>query len=67
MQNLCNNRIEDRLWQVNLTLASDNDQRLMDLARYIRNEIGNETGWVRMAGLMFKMGKYDKAIKIYNT
>ena len=60
-------QIEDRLWQINLTLTSDSDQQLMHLATYIRNEIGDQPGWVRMAGLMLKMGKFDKTVEIYNT
>ena len=42
--------IEDRLWQINLILTNDNDQHLMNLASYIRNEIGNELdGYVWLA------------------
>ena len=40
----------------------------MNLSTYIRNEIGdNHPAWVRMADLMIKMGRFDKAIEIYNT
>jgi tetratricopeptide (TPR) repeat protein len=59
--------IENRLWKVHLTLTSDTDQQLMNLAKFIRDEIGEAAGWVRMAGLMIKMGKFDKAVEIYNT
>ena len=62
------NELEDGMWQINLTLTADNDQQLMDLSACIRNEIGDDQpGWVRMADLMIKMGRFDKAVEIYNT
>jgi tetratricopeptide (TPR) repeat protein len=60
-------QIEDRLWQIDLTLTSGNDQQLKDLTDYIRKEIGGGTGWHRMGILMFKMGEFDKATEIYKT
>ena len=38
-------KIEDRLWQVNLTLTNDNDEQLASLTERMREEIGGETGW----------------------
>jgi tetratricopeptide (TPR) repeat protein len=60
-------KIEDRLWQVNLVLTSDTDQQLKYLTDYMRNELGGKTGWHRMANLMHKMDKTEiwlKACKI---
>ena len=52
--------IDDRLWQVNVTFTSDNDEQLKYLAGYMRNEI-------RMGILLTKMDKFHKAAEIYNT
>lgn len=60
-------QIEDRLWQINLTSTKDNDQQLVDLTTVLRNELGEHSGWMRMAGLMIRMSKFHKAVEIYNT
>ena len=60
-------QIDERLWKVNLILTSDNDQQLKQLTDYLRNEIREETGWHRMAILMVKMGKFNKAMEIYKS
>ncbi|CAF1249930.1 unnamed protein product [Rotaria sp. Silwood1] len=59
--------IENRLWQIDLKLTDNNDEQLKLVTECIRNEIGDGTGWVRMAGLLLKMGKFDQASTIYNT
>jgi tetratricopeptide (TPR) repeat protein len=58
------NKIGERLWEVNLKLTSDSDQQLKCLTDYIRSEIGGRVGWLNMAMLMHKIGKYDKIIEI---
>jgi tetratricopeptide (TPR) repeat protein len=58
--------IDVRLWQVNLTLTSDNDEQLKYLTDHIRNEIGDGVGWHRMGILLTKMGKFHQAVEIYN-
>jgi tetratricopeptide (TPR) repeat protein len=60
-------QIDNRLWQVNLTLTSDNDERLTHLTKHMRDEIGEKTGWDQLGSLMYKMGKFDKAEEIYKT
>ena len=60
-------KLKDHLWQVNLMLTNDNDQQLKKLTDHIRKEIQNKNGWHRMAGLMMKIGKFNKALEIYNT
>ncbi|CAF4748562.1 unnamed protein product, partial [Rotaria sp. Silwood2] len=59
-------KFKDRLWQVNLTLTSDNDQQLKQLTNHIRKENQKNNGWHRMAGLMITMGKFNKALEIFN-
>ncbi|CAF3027362.1 unnamed protein product [Rotaria sp. Silwood2] len=59
--------IEDRSWQVNLTVTSDDDPHLTNLTKYIRDEINGSTSMHQMGQLMIKMGKFIKAGKIYKT
>ncbi|CAF1334036.1 unnamed protein product [Adineta steineri] len=67
-------RIEDikpmdgnnHLYQVNLTLTSDNDQDLRILTDKIRQEIlPNSKGWYRLGELLCKMGQFKKAQEVY--
>ena len=60
-------QIEDRLWQINLILTGNDDPQLTNLKKYLRYEISDHSGWVKMAGLMFKMGKFEKAIELYDA
>ena len=59
------NQIEDRLWRVELTLTSDDDQELKRLTEYIRQETSNSTKWERLGHLLIKMGNFDKAEEIF--
>jgi tetratricopeptide (TPR) repeat protein len=61
------NPIEDRLWEVKLALTSDNDPELKHLTDCMRHEIGGVDGWFSMGTLMQKMGKFDKALEVYET
>jgi tetratricopeptide (TPR) repeat protein len=56
---------DDRLWEVNLTLNSDDDPQLKSLTDYIREEIGVENPWYRMGLLMLQIGKFEKALEIF--
>ncbi|CAF4845098.1 unnamed protein product, partial [Rotaria socialis] len=51
--------IQDRLWEVNLKLTSDDDSELTSLTNYIRNEMKEASGWYSIAELMIRMGKYE--------
>jgi tetratricopeptide (TPR) repeat protein len=60
------NQIENQLWQVNLTLTSDeDDQQLKRLTEYMRHETGGTTGWRRLGQLMLVLGKYELAENTY--
>ncbi|CAF3099642.1 unnamed protein product [Rotaria sp. Silwood2] len=59
--------IENKLWQIDLTLTNNNDQQLKNVTEFIRNEINDGNRWMLMAGMMINMGKFDKALEIYNT
>jgi tetratricopeptide (TPR) repeat protein len=51
----------NRLWQVDLTLTSDNDPQLHALTERVRDEIKGSTEWVRLGNLMIKLAQYNKA------
>jgi tetratricopeptide (TPR) repeat protein len=58
-------QIENRFWQVNLQLTSDNDQQLTQLMKYTQEEIRGGSGLHRMGALMYRMGEFNKAEEIY--
>jgi tetratricopeptide (TPR) repeat protein len=55
----------NRLWQVELTLTSDNDPQLLALTEYMSEEITGSTGWDRLGHLMFRLGQFNKAEELY--
>ena len=61
------NKIDDRLWEVQLTLASNHDQQLKQLKQTIEQDIQDGNEWHRLTRLMIKLGKYDKAEQICTT
>jgi tetratricopeptide (TPR) repeat protein len=57
-----------RLWQIDLTLTSDNDPELHVLTDRMREEtFPNARGWYRLASLLLKMGQPDKAQQVYEV
>ncbi len=60
-------QLDDRLWQVDLTLTNDNDKELTQITNYIRQNARAETGIQRIAKLMLVLGKFDKAKEIYTA
>ncbi|CAF0984986.1 unnamed protein product [Rotaria sordida] len=59
--------IDDHLWKVNLTLTDDRDPLLKRLTDHMRISLGDGSGWRQLGQLMIKMGKFDKALEIYNV
>jgi len=55
----------DRLWQVSLTLTSDNDPQLHALTKSMQDEIKGSTGWYQLGKLMIKLGHFNKAEELY--
>ncbi|CAF1422450.1 unnamed protein product [Adineta ricciae] len=57
---------DSHLYEVHLSLTSDNDPELFELACYIRRESlpGNEP-WYRLGALLLRMGQAEKAEEIY--
>jgi tetratricopeptide (TPR) repeat protein len=56
----------DRLFQVDLTLTSDNDKDLLVLTDRIREEtLPDSEEWYRLGLVLLKMGQYDKGEEVY--
>jgi tetratricopeptide (TPR) repeat protein len=55
-----------RLWEVDLTLTSDNDPQLHALTESMRNETSSVyKGWDRLGMLLIKLGNFNKAEELY--
>ncbi|CAF4623456.1 unnamed protein product [Rotaria sp. Silwood2] len=66
------NRIEqipdehtDRLWQVNLTLAGDQDDDFSKLTAHLREEFNWANGWSRLGRILIQLGEPAKAEHLY--
>ena len=54
------------IWEVELTLTSDNDPELRELSDNIQKETSsNYTGWDRLGMLLIKLAKFGKAEELY--
>jgi tetratricopeptide (TPR) repeat protein len=57
----------NRLWQVDLTLTSDNDPQLHALTESMREEtFPHLKGWYRLGNLLVKLGQIDKAQQVFD-
>jgi tetratricopeptide (TPR) repeat protein len=54
-----------RLFQVDLILTSDDDKDLRLLTNHIREETKGSTGWDQLGGLLLRMGQAEKAQQVY--
>ena len=57
--------VSDRLWQIELTLTSEDDHQLHLLTDRIRTETGTGQSWIRLGVLLIKIGPFDKAEDFY--
>ena len=58
----------NRLWQVNLTLAHENNSQLHILTERLREETFPQTkGWYRLGILLVILGQFDKAEQVYQV
>ncbi len=55
----------DRLWQVALTLSSDNDPQLNELTKSMQEDTKGPTGWLRLGKLMIRVAQLDKAQQVF--
>ncbi|CAF3119171.1 unnamed protein product [Rotaria sp. Silwood2] len=58
--------IENRLWQVELTLMPDNDQKQIKLLELTRKEASKSNGWQQLGDLLMRMRNFDKAEEAYH-
>ncbi|CAF3776461.1 unnamed protein product [Adineta steineri] len=58
--------INNKVYQVELQLTSDDDQQLRVLTDRIRDEVGGSTGWHRLGRLLFQIGQVNKAEELYS-
>ncbi|CAF3513859.1 unnamed protein product [Rotaria socialis] len=58
-------RIDDRLWNIDLTLTDDNDEQLKCLTNYMQQEIEELPVSHRLGHLMIKMGEFDRAEQFF--
>lgn len=56
---------DDRLWQVELILTSDNDPQLQTITNNTENKVERLTEWFRLGELMIQMGQSSKAEQVY--
>lgn len=57
----------DKLWQIDLTLTSDDDEDLRLLTNEIEKEVQGGTGWQSLGKLLIQVGQVDKAEELYRT
>jgi tetratricopeptide (TPR) repeat protein len=54
-----------RLWQVKLTMTSDDDPQLSKLTALMQKDTAGTTGWRRLGQLLIKAGNFDKVEEVY--
>jgi tetratricopeptide (TPR) repeat protein len=57
---------KNNCYRVGLIIPDVKDKLINQLKEYIKNEIGDHNGLFYLASLMRVMGKYDKALHLYN-
>ena len=57
----------NRLFEVELTLTSDNDEDLLQLTESIRKTIPGPTGWNQLGYLLLQLQQAEGAQQIYET
>jgi uncharacterized protein HemY len=56
------------LFQVNLTITSDNEEDFRVLSKRMQEEIeSNSREWYILGKLLLKMGQFDKAEQVYEV
>ena len=55
------------IWQVDLQLTHDDDPQLRKLTQYIRNEVGDLPGLLRLGHLMHYLGEWNQAEAFFAT
>jgi len=58
---------DNTIWEVVLTLTSQNDPQLHALTETVRKETKGSNGWHRLGKLMIKLAKLDQAEELYRS
>ena len=58
-------RLGERLFEVRLTLASDDDPELRGLTDRMEKDIGDGTGWQKLGRMLLDAGRMNKAEELY--
>jgi tetratricopeptide (TPR) repeat protein len=58
---------DNRLWEVQISLTSDDDQNLRALTNRLQAETQGWTGWQRLAMLLIQLANYDKANQLLSS
>ena len=61
------NDTDNRIWEIDLTLTTDTDVELCEVAEAIRTDAQGSTPWERLGHLMIKMNLPKQAELIYKT
>ncbi|CAF0781664.1 unnamed protein product, partial [Rotaria sordida] len=57
----------DRLWQVDLTLTSDDHHELNTITSHLRQAFHWTTGWSRFGDILIQLGELSKAEQLYKA
>ncbi|CAF4361099.1 unnamed protein product, partial [Rotaria sp. Silwood2] len=58
-------QLEDRLWKIELSLTSNDDEDIRRISEYIRQATQGSTGWDRFGRLLLIMGHFNKAEEVF--
>ncbi|CAF2739128.1 unnamed protein product [Rotaria sp. Silwood2] len=58
-------QLNERLWQVNLILAKDDDEKLKSINKWIEKEFNQLNGFLRLGQMMINIDKRDRAKEFY--
>ncbi|CAF4311120.1 unnamed protein product [Rotaria sp. Silwood2] len=58
-------KIDNKVWQVDLTLTSDDDQQFRILTEHMREDLGRGTSWQQLDLLMYTMEQFKKGEEIH--
>lgn len=59
--------LENRLWQIDLTLTANNDEQVRCLNDVLKETTHGSTGWFKLPDLMTSVRDYDQAKQLYYT
>jgi tetratricopeptide (TPR) repeat protein len=58
-------QLEHRLWQIDLRLIEDNDDKMQTITEWIKTKFGELVGFPRLGQMMINMGEIERAQKLF--